>query len=216
MRRKSTGRVWDRGWGRGRRAPVRGAGPGLTRIVGPALKKHSGRRADHDSRRFWFIAQISIATKKRRSFVSYSIILSFSWKYPDEPRFVEFWHSSRDSFVGNRYFSILEIIRYTLEIVPGTRIFEKFQDDIITSSHPVSTVPRHAFIPEEPSKTLFDVCHVVKFIGHSVQSFPQELIHMGKDLATTIDAVLLGVDVARGKLRPTPVFQARAPRRSGR
>ncbi len=135
-----------------------------------------------NSLRFRLISEIDFALKIFTTPLRDCVVLAVSRKGSDQPGFVKFRQSTSDCFVGDRDLSIFEIIRNPLEIVPSARIIEEFEDDIITTSHPVCSVPGHELMPEEPSKTLFDVIHGGSIIGHSVKSYPQELMHMGKDL----------------------------------
>lgn len=162
-----------------------------------------------------FIPEIGVALQVRHTSVGDSVVFPLSGKDFDESRLVELRESSGDRFVGDRDTSVLEIIRDTLEIVPSTRVLQELKDNIIAASHPLRSMPGHEFIPEEPSKTLFGVSHSVYYTRHSVQSLPQPIIHVGKDLDTVTDTALSGTGHRRIGGRPPWVQHGRRVGRNG-
>lgn len=138
----------------------------------------------------WLVTEIGFLIKICLAALGDSVIFSLPGKNTYKVCTFEFWQSSSNSFIRDLDTSILEIVCDTLIIVTGTGVFQKFQDGIIAACHPTCSVPRHRFIPEEPSKTLFGITHTVHKSRHTVQSFSQRLIPAGNHLDTTVDATL--------------------------
>lgn len=140
--------------------------------------------------RFRLVTEIGIAAEVGFASLSYRVVFSITGKDPNKACIIELWNPSSYRFVRYIDTSVNEVVSYTSKVVPRLSIFQKFQDDIIASSHPICAVTRHGVIPEEPGQTLFGARQPVSMIRHIVQSSPQTLIMVANLLDITADASL--------------------------